>query len=112
MPEAEFLAAAERLRKADVPVLSANWFLPPTLKVVGPEADDKSRVHFWSWLWAAHLGAKAVVFGSPGIIPFFEHLAGIGYGGGVSVEATVGADLAKNCAAAVGFFENYFSSCG
>lgn len=225
MPEEEFLAAARRLEQAGVPVLSTNWFLPPSLKVVGPEVDDeKSRLFLELALGrASHLGAKAVVFGSPGsrsipvawpeleareqmirfcrlaaeviqegglalriavehvnhtetnflntftealaivreidrpeiglaadfyhfamegeatdvmrdaadlicavqlanpegrcfpkqgveipgIIPFFEHLAGIGYRGGVSVEATVGADLAQDCAAAVGFFEDH-----
>ncbi len=225
MPEADFLEAAERLRKAEVPVLSANWFLPPTLKVVGPEVDDeKSRSFLEHALGRAdHLGAKAVVFGSPGsrsipvgwseleareqmirfcrlaaeviqeggwdlriavehvnhtetnflntfaetlaitreidrpeiglaadfyhfamegeasdvmreaadlicavqlanpagrcfpkpgvdipgIIAFFEHLLGIGYRGGVSVEATVGEDLAQDCTAAAEFFENH-----
>jgi len=224
MPEEDFLAAAERLKNAGVPVLSANWFLPPTLKVVGPEADEgKSRAFLELALGrAAHLGAKAVVFGSPGSrsipegwselearaqmigfcrlaaeviqaggwdlriavehvnhtetnflntfaealaitreidrpeiglaadfyhfamegespevmreaadlicavqladpegrcfpkpeaeIPgmeaFFEQLAGIGYRGGISVEATVGSDLAAECRAAAKFFEN------
>jgi D-psicose/D-tagatose/L-ribulose 3-epimerase len=225
MPEAEFLAAAERLRKADVPVLSANWFLPPTLKVVGPEVDDDQSRSFLELALgrADHLGARAVVFGSPGsrsipvgwaelearaqmirfcrlaaevikeggwdlriavehvnhtetnflntfaetlaitreidrpeiglaadfyhfamegeatdvmreaadlicavqladpagrsfpkpgaeipgIVPFFEHLMGIGYRGGVSVEATVGLNLAQECLGAVEFFEKH-----
>ncbi len=223
MPEGEFLKAAGRLSDAGVPVLSANWFLPPTLKVVGPEVDEvKSREFLKLALGrAAHLGAKAVVFGSPGsrsipvgwaeleareqmirfcrlaaeviqegewdlriavehvnhtetnflntfaealaitreidrpeiglaadfyhfamegeatevvreaadlicavqladpkgrafpksgqeipgLIPFFEQLAGIGYRGGISVEAKVGASLADDCAAAARFFE-------
>ncbi|MFT6178517.1 MAG: sugar phosphate isomerase/epimerase [Akkermansiaceae bacterium] len=222
MPEGEFLAAAERLRAAEVPVLSANWFLPPTLKVVGPEVDEKKSREFLELALsrADHLGAKAVVFGSPGsrsipvgwaeleareqmvrfcrlaseviqdggwelriavehvnhtetnflntfaealaitreidrpeiglaadfyhfamegestdvmreaadlicavqladprgrvfpkrgleipgVIPFFEQLAGIGYRGGISVEATVGADLADDCDSAARFF--------
>jgi sugar phosphate isomerase/epimerase len=68
LPEEEFLAAAARLREAGVPVLSANWFLPPTLKVVGPEADDEKWLEFLKRALgrAAHLGARAVVFGSPG----------------------------------------------
>lgn len=225
MPEKEFLAAAARLEEADVPVLSANWFLPPTLKVVGPDVDDKKSLAFLELALgrAAHLGAKAVVFGSPGsrsiptgwaeleareqmirfcrlaaeviqesnfdlriavehvnrtetnflntfaealaitreidrpqiglaadfyhfamegegsdvmreaadlicavqlanpdgrcfpkanadipgIDVFFEHLAGIGYRGGVSVEATVRDDLAADCADAARFFENH-----
>jgi hydroxypyruvate isomerase len=43
----------------------------------------------------------------PGIEAFFEHLAGIGYQGGISVEATVGKDFAADCAAAAQFFENH-----
>jgi len=223
MPEGEFLAAAERLREARVPVLSANWFLPPTLKVVGPEVDEGESRRFLELALsrADHLGAKAVVFGSPGsrsipvgwaeleareqmirfcrlaaeviqdgewdlriavehvnhtetnflntfgealaitreidrpeiglaadfyhfamegestevmreaadlicavqladpkgrvfpkagveipgVIPFFEQLAGIGYRGGVSVEATVGESLAADCAGAAAFFK-------
>lgn len=68
LPEEEFLAAAARLKNAGVPVLSANWFLPPTLKVVGPEADDEAWLAFLKKALgrAALLGAKAVVFGSPG----------------------------------------------
>lgn len=225
MPEEEFLAAAADLREAGVPVLSANWFLPPSLKVVGPEVDDEaSRAFLELGLGrAAHLGAKAVVFGSPGsrsipagwaelearaqmigfcrlaaeviqgggwdlriavehvnhtetnflntfaealaitreidrpeiglaadfyhfamegeatevmreaadlicavqlanpqgrcfpkpeveipgMTAFFEQLAGIGYRGGISVEATVTGDFAEECAAAAKFFENH-----
>ena len=68
MPEGEFLAAAERLRVAGIPVLSANWFLPPSLKVVGPEENEaESRAFLELALGrAAYLGARAVVFGSPG----------------------------------------------
>jgi sugar phosphate isomerase/epimerase len=225
MSEEDFLTAAARLKTADVPVLSANWFLPPSLKVVGPEVDDEKSLDFLQLALgrAAHLGAKAVVFGSPGsrsiptgwaeleahnqmirfcrmaaevikenhfglriavehvnhtetnflntfaqalaitreidrpeiglaadfyhfamegegsdvmreaadlicavqlanpngrcfpkpeadipgIDAFFEHLAGIGYRGGVSVEATVGNDFAADCVAAAQFFENH-----
>ncbi|MDB4739625.1 hypothetical protein OAF91_04465, partial [Akkermansiaceae bacterium] len=46
MPEEDFLTAAARLNAADVPVLSANWFLPPNLKVVGPEVDDEKSLEF------------------------------------------------------------------
>lgn len=68
MPEDEFLAAAERIRASDITVLSMNWFLPPTLKVTGPEVDEaKSREFLTLALGRAQrLGAKAVVFGSPG----------------------------------------------
>jgi sugar phosphate isomerase/epimerase len=225
MAEEDFLAAAERLRAAGVPVLSANWFLPPSLKVVGPEENERDWLDFLELALgrASHLGARAVVFGSPGsrsipagwselqakeqmirfcrlaaevigdkgwdlriavehvnhtetnflntfaealaivreidrkeiglaadfyhfamegespqvmreaadlvcavqlanpegrcypkpgveipgITTFFEELAGIGYGGGISVEATVTGDLAEECAAAAKFFENH-----
>ena len=68
MPEDEFLAAADRIKVGGIRVQSMNWFLPPSVKVTGPEVDDaKSREFLTSALGRAqHLGAKAVVFGSPG----------------------------------------------
>ena len=68
MSKKDFLAAAARLKAAGVPVLSANWFLPPALKVVGPEVDDEKSLAFLQLALgrAAHLGARAIVFGSPG----------------------------------------------
>ncbi len=42
MSEEDFLTAAARLKTAEVPVLSANWFLPPNLKVLGEVDDAKS----------------------------------------------------------------------
>jgi sugar phosphate isomerase/epimerase len=228
MPEGEFEAAAEALREAGVPVLSANWFLPPSLKVVGPDENEEDSRAFLELALgrAARLGARAVVFGSPGsrsipagwselqareqmvrfcrlaadvirekrwdlriavehvnhtetnflntfaealaivreidrseiglaadfyhfamegesprvmreaadlvcavqlanpagrcfpkpeveipgITAFFEELVGIAYRGGISVEATVTADLAQECAEAAQFFENFARS--
>lgn len=225
MSDEEFLVAAEGLQTAGVPVLSANWFLPPSLKVVGPDENEKDWQDFLELALgrAVHLGARAVVFGSPGsrsiptgwselqareqmirfcrlaaevigekgwdlriavehvnhtetnflntfaealaivreidrseiglaadfyhfamegespqvmreaadlvcavqlanpegrcfpkpgveipgITTFFEELAGIGYRGGISVEATVTGDLAEECGAASKFFENH-----
>ncbi|MDB4565872.1 hypothetical protein N9Z99_05115, partial [Akkermansiaceae bacterium] len=46
MSKEDFLTAAARLKTAEVPVLSANWFLPPNLKVVGPEVDDAKSLGF------------------------------------------------------------------
>ncbi len=224
MPEEDFLRAVGRLRDAEVPVRSMNWFLPPSLKVVGRDVDDEKSCVFLRHALgrAAELGARAVVFGSPasrsipvgwaeleareqmlrfcrlaaemiregdwdlriavehvnqsetnflntfadalamvreidraeiglaadfyhfamegeatdvvreaadlicavqvadprgrvfprggveipGMIPFFEQLAGIGYGGGVTVEAKVGKSLADDCASAADFFES------
>lgn len=66
LSDEEFDDAVKRL--SDVNVQSMNWFLPPTLKVVGPEVDEeKGRVFLTHALARANrLGAKAVVFGSPG----------------------------------------------
>jgi D-psicose/D-tagatose/L-ribulose 3-epimerase len=68
MPEEEFLAAADRIKASGIRVQSMNWFLPPSVKVTGPEVDEaKSREFLTSALGRAQrLGAKAVVFGSPG----------------------------------------------
>jgi D-psicose/D-tagatose/L-ribulose 3-epimerase len=68
MTETEFSELAARLRTSKVKVQSMNWFLPPTLKVTGPEVDQaKSREFLQAALVRASvLGAKAVVFGSPG----------------------------------------------
>lgn len=66
-PENEFLEVVRRFRSAGIRVQSMNWFLPPTLKVTGPDVDDrKSRAFLESALGRAEaLGARAVVFGSP-----------------------------------------------
>jgi len=68
MPESDFTAAVERLNQNDILVQSVNWFLPPELKVTGPEVDEsKSRQFLESALArAVRLNASAVVFGSPG----------------------------------------------
>lgn len=68
MPEPDFTAAVERLKQNNIRVQSVNWFLPPDLKVTGPEVDDsQSRQFLESALArAVTLGATAVVFGSPG----------------------------------------------
>jgi D-psicose/D-tagatose/L-ribulose 3-epimerase len=68
MTETEFSELAVRLRSSKIRVQSMNWFLPPTLKVTGPEVDQaKSRDFLQAALVRASvLGAKTVVFGSPG----------------------------------------------
>lgn len=68
LSETDFLAGASRLKNAGINVKSANWFLPPTLKVVGPEARESDWQTFLETAFAraAHLGAQAIVFGSPG----------------------------------------------
>lgn len=66
LSDEKFDQAAERL--SDIHVQSMNWFLPPTLKVVGPEVDEEQGLAFLTHALARanRLGAKAVVFGSPG----------------------------------------------
>ena len=68
MPEDAFQLAAERIKNAGIRVQSMNWFLPPTLKVTGPEVSDDKSHDFLSLALnrAEQLGAKAIVFGSPG----------------------------------------------
>ena len=67
MTQADFNAAAIRIKQCNIHVRSVNWFLPSDLKVTGPEADDsKSRNYLEHALMrAAVLGAGTVVFGSP-----------------------------------------------
>jgi sugar phosphate isomerase/epimerase len=68
LSEADFTAAAERLMQNNIRVQSVNWFLPPDLKVTGPEVDDSKSKQFLELALgrAVVLGATAVVFGSPG----------------------------------------------
>ena len=68
MPQKEFEAAAARLKSNGIVVATMNWFLPPTLKVTGPDANETASREFLESALsrAALLGAKAVVFGSPG----------------------------------------------
>lgn len=68
MSEDEFKAAATRIHSGGIRVQSVNWFLPPHLKVTGPDVDEaKSRMFLVHALGrAVKLGARAVVFGSPG----------------------------------------------
>jgi D-psicose/D-tagatose/L-ribulose 3-epimerase len=68
MPELDFRAVADRLKTNRIRVQSMNWFLPPGLKVTGPETDDiKSRDFLTLALSRAEtMEAKAVIFGSPG----------------------------------------------
>lgn len=64
----DFEAAASRLKKSGIRVQSMNWFLPPELKVVGPDVSHSASRKFLERALqrADHLGATAIVFGSPG----------------------------------------------
>lgn len=68
MTEKDFKQAVQRIQEAGIRVQSMNWFLPPSLKVVGPEADSVAQRNFLEGAFAraAKLGAKAIVLGSPG----------------------------------------------
>ena len=68
MNDVDFDAAVQRINAAKVRVQSVNWFLPPELKVIGPEANESMTRQFLELALgrAETLGAKAVVFGSPG----------------------------------------------
>lgn len=68
LSDEDFRKALARIKEQDIRVLSANWFLPPDLKVTGPNVDaNKSRQYLELALpRAVELGAKAIVFGSPG----------------------------------------------
>ena len=64
----DFEAAVERLKNARIRVQSMNWFLPPDLKVVGPDVSHAVSRRFLERALqrADHLDASAIVFGSPG----------------------------------------------
>jgi len=68
LPPVELDARRERLRAAGIRVEATNWFLPADLKVCGPAVDvAKVRAYVEHALpVAASLGARVVVFGSPG----------------------------------------------
>ncbi|MFK7770369.1 MAG: sugar phosphate isomerase/epimerase family protein [Mariniblastus sp.] len=68
MSDADFEAACQRIKDNNIRVQSANWFLPPDLKVTGPDVDDEKSRSFLQHALAraVALGATAVVFGSPG----------------------------------------------
>jgi len=63
----DFEAAANRIKEAGIRVQSMNWFLPPELKVVGPDVSHSACRRFLELaLQRAHqLEARAIVLGSP-----------------------------------------------
>lgn len=68
MSDEAFSAAAKRIVEGAIGVRSVNWFLPPELKVTGPEVNESNSQMFLESALdrAVRLGARAVVFGSPG----------------------------------------------
>ncbi len=63
----ELALAAENISARGFQVLSMNWFLPPGVKVTGPDVDTKLCREYVEKAFAVtdSLGARAVVFGSP-----------------------------------------------
>jgi sugar phosphate isomerase/epimerase len=64
----ELAVAAQNIVARKYRVLSMNWFLPPGVKVTGPDVDPKLCRQYVEKAFAVadSLGAVAVVFGSPG----------------------------------------------
>ena len=66
MEEEAFLALAEKIKEAPVPVLCCNGFMPGTIKVTGPDWEEaKIRAYLDKALArASAIGVKTAVFGS------------------------------------------------
>ncbi len=66
LSDAEFEQLLARLKTLRLPVLAAINFLPPELKVVGPEVDKAKQDEYLTRAFARaeRLGLKAIVFGS------------------------------------------------
>jgi sugar phosphate isomerase/epimerase len=70
--DAEVAATRDRLRTAGLRAEAMNWFVPPEIKLTGPDVDD-ARVGAWierALAIAESFGARVVVFGSPGARSF------------------------------------------
>jgi sugar phosphate isomerase/epimerase len=68
MSDAEFDAAAARIKEIGLPTPAANLFLPATLKVTGPVTDPSAQMAHVKKAFTrlARLGTEIVVFGSGG----------------------------------------------
>ncbi len=66
LSDADFEAAVERIRQAGLPVPIAYLFLPPALKVTGPQIDREQQMLYVKKAFArlSRLGTKIVTFGS------------------------------------------------
>jgi len=67
-PEADFAANLKAARAGKIPILSANSFLPGSLKCVGPKADHDAVLAYAKTAFerARQVGIKTIVFGSSG----------------------------------------------
>jgi sugar phosphate isomerase/epimerase len=75
LPEEARAKAKQRLAAAKIPIETMNWFLPGTdIKLTGPDVDQARIRDFLerSLALAQELGAKVIVFGSPGARSFPE----------------------------------------
>ncbi len=68
LSDADFELARAKAERARIHVESMNWFVPPEVRLTGPEVDQgKVRDYVARALGRAQaLGAKRIVFGSPG----------------------------------------------
>jgi D-psicose/D-tagatose/L-ribulose 3-epimerase len=68
LPDADFEAAARRIKDVGLAVPATNLFLPATLKVTGPQTDREQQMAYVKKAFArlARLGTQIVVFGSGG----------------------------------------------
>ena len=66
LSDADFEQAAARVRQVGLPVPAAYLFLPPTLKVTGPDIDPEQQIAYVrkAFTRLARLGTQIVVFGS------------------------------------------------
>ncbi|HTU99571.1 MAG TPA: sugar phosphate isomerase/epimerase family protein [Luteitalea sp.] len=75
LPEPERVAQLQRMTAAGIRIETMNWFLPGTdIKLTGPDV-DQARINTFlerSLALADTLGAKVIVFGSPGARSFPE----------------------------------------
>ena len=67
-PDAVFVPHADALRACPLPMPASNSFLPPGLKVVGPDVDYPALVHYADTAFrrARSVGMSIIVFGSAG----------------------------------------------
>ena len=67
-PDADFAANLKAARACKIPILSANSFLPGSLKCVGPKADHDAVLAYAKTVFerAKRVGIETIVFGSSG----------------------------------------------
>ncbi len=65
---ADYEQLAARLKRLDLPVPAAYWFLPPEIKVTGPDIDKGRQMAYLQTALdrVSRLGVQVIVFGSSG----------------------------------------------